>query len=385
MNHRSKTVGVLLHALTGLVLLLSSCGRLDSADTVPIPPLDPKGDVYKTEGENDPLIYGSAVGKKKMIFLYLEFQGQDITESTKVTAEKMLAGGTFEELFEKQSYGKLDLDITHVHGWRTLPKKRDQYGTKETEPHRDLFVDVFKQYPKIDFRTYDYIAVKMFGLGNTAFGERDDKAIPYRGEKINVALNIGSNSYFVLAHELGHVMGLPDLYTYGGVEGPKNPMGPWDVMSECGRSSGFCGWHRHKLTWLDADRKTCLAEGTHRLTVTPLDADKGLSMIVVPVENPEKPSTVFVVEVARPVRKKKGSFEKPDGILVYSVDARVKNGHNPVVAYPRVKTDIYTVYRVGDRFEHKDAPMTVTVIKKLPSGAYQVEIEVVQVSDTERG
>jgi M6 family metalloprotease-like protein len=50
-------------------------------------------------------------------------------------------------------------------------------------------------------------------------------------------------------------MGLPDLYTYGGVAGPKNPAGPWDIMSEAGSSTGFLGWHRHKLKWLDADRK----------------------------------------------------------------------------------------------------------------------------------
>ena len=67
-------------------------------ETEGIPELDTKGDVYKTEGENDPLIYDSAVGKKKMIILYVEFKGQDISEKTQDTAEKILAGGKFEEL-----------------------------------------------------------------------------------------------------------------------------------------------------------------------------------------------------------------------------------------------------------------------------------------------
>ena len=69
MNHRTKAVRLLMHSLAGLVLLLSSCGSQYSTVTVAIPPLDTKGDVYKTEGENDPLIYGDAVGKKKMIFV----------------------------------------------------------------------------------------------------------------------------------------------------------------------------------------------------------------------------------------------------------------------------------------------------------------------------
>ena len=59
---------------------------------------------------------------------------------------------------------------------------------------------------------YDYILISMPGRGNFAFGERDDKAIPYRGKKINTAVNQGSMSYFTLAHELAHCMGLPDLF-----------------------------------------------------------------------------------------------------------------------------------------------------------------------------
>ncbi len=53
-------------------------------------------------------------------------------------------------------------------------------------------------------------------------------------------------------------------------------------MSSSGRASGFIGWHRHKFGWLEDDRKTYLTEGAHKLTLTPLDGDDGISMIVVP-------------------------------------------------------------------------------------------------------
>ena len=158
----------------------------------PIPPLIAKDDVYKGEGGTDPLIYGSAVGQKKVIMLYLDFPDMEMNIDTKERARAVLGDGKFEELFAQQSYGKLSLGIKHVHGWRRLSKPVGQYSSKTTESHRDLFVEIFKTYPEIDFREFDYIVANMPRIGNTAFGERDDLAIPYRGGKIKVALNLSS-------------------------------------------------------------------------------------------------------------------------------------------------------------------------------------------------
>ncbi|MDP7108211.1 MAG: hypothetical protein QGH41_14105, partial [Roseibacillus sp.] len=44
--------------------------QLELAATIQIPVLDTRGDVYKTEGANDPLIYDSTIGHKKAIMLY---------------------------------------------------------------------------------------------------------------------------------------------------------------------------------------------------------------------------------------------------------------------------------------------------------------------------
>lgn len=341
--------------------------------TRPIPPLDSKGDVYKSEGKTDPLIYKDAIGRKKLIMLYLDFADAAMSVDTHERARQVLGGNTFEDLFARQSHGKLGFKIGQIHGWRRLPGKAGDYSSKTTDSHRDLFVAVFALYPKIDFHQYDYIVANMPKVGNTAFGEREDIAIPHRGGKIKVALNLSSPSPYVLAHECGHLMGLPDLYTYADCPGPKNPAGPWDLMSEAGKSSGFLGWQRHKLNWLDANRKTYLTEGNVELTLTPLDASSGLSMVAIPVDDPGQPSKVFVIEVAQQPRLKEGETAAPQGVLVYTVDAKLASGQNPIVVYPN-KDMKSAQFQPGDSFEHKDAPFVMKVIRRDPPGAFQMEI-----------
>ncbi|MDF1788132.1 MAG: hypothetical protein P1U82_19880, partial [Verrucomicrobiales bacterium] len=169
------------------------------AETVAIPELNPKGDVYKTEGPNDPLIYGSTIGRKTAIMLYVDFLDAAMEIDTQERARKVLGDGKFQQLFKEQSYGNVSFEIRHINGWRRLSKSHKDYSSKTTEAHRELFVEIFSLYPKVDFLAYDYIMVNMPRIGNTAFGERDAIAIPYKGKKINVALNISSASPYVLA------------------------------------------------------------------------------------------------------------------------------------------------------------------------------------------
>jgi M6 family metalloprotease-like protein len=364
----------LIHTGWAAIALVGSLILPCQAETAAIPELDPKGDVYKTEGPNDPLIYDSTVGRKKVIMLYVDFPDAEMEIDTRERARQVLGDGKFQELFDEQSYGKVSFEIEHVDGWRRLSKSHKEYSSKTTEAHRDLFVEIFSLYPKVDFLAFDHIMVNMPRIGNTAFGERDDIAIPYKDEKINVALNISSASPYVLAHETAHCMGLPDLYSLADAKGPRNPTGPWDLMSASGRASGFLGWHRHKLQWLDADRKTYVVEGKHQFELTPLNASSGVSMIAVPFDDSARPSKVFVVELAQPFRNL-GRVGTATGVLVYSVDAKLASGQNAVVVYP--KGDLLQApLQPGDRFEHQDAPASVKVLKKNENGSYRIEVDV---------
>lgn len=365
---------VLLTVIAALLLGPAVLAENENPAADPIPTLQTRGYVYKTEGPNDTRIYDTTIGKKKAIMVFVDFPDRPMKTETKERANAALGGDMFQRIFKEQSYGKLTIDVKLVHGWRRMPEDAKNYSSKTTRSHREMFEAVFALFPEINFLEYDYIISNMPNMGNTAFGAHGRQAINHRGKKITVALNLASQNPYVLAHETGHLMGLPDLYTYGDLQ-PKNPAGPWDIMSQAQRAAGFIGWHRHKFGWLDADRKTYLTEGTHKLTLTPLSADTGVSMIVVPTGDADKPSKVFVVEVAQTPRLGNRDTRKPEGVLVYHVDANLPTGRNPVVVYP--KEDIILVpYQAGDTFEHDDAPMSVKVIRKNEDGSYEVEVVV---------
>jgi hypothetical protein len=172
------------HVGLAAIAIVASVTLPGQAETVAIPELNPKGDVYKTEGPNDPLIYGSTIGRKTAIMLYVDFLDAAMEIDTQERARKVLGDGKFQQLFKEQSYGNVSFEIRHINGWRRLSKSHKDYSSKTTEAHRELFVEIFSLYPKVDFLAYDYIMVNMPRIGNTAFGERDAIAIPYKGKKI---------------------------------------------------------------------------------------------------------------------------------------------------------------------------------------------------------
>lgn len=127
------------------------------------------------------------------------------------------------------------------------------------------------------------------------------------------------------------------------------------------------------LEWLDADRKTYIKAKKHQIKLMPLDAPSGVSMVVVPVDDPAKPSKVFVVEVSQPVR---GTGDATTGVLIYSVDGKLASGQNAVVVYPTVDPKSAPL-QTGETFEDKDAPMTVRVLKRNEDGrSYLVEVDI---------
>lgn len=94
-----KSFPCLLRAIFVFGLAIPAVSASEAASTVPVPPLDSKEDVYMSECVTDPLIYGSAVGRKRVVMVYLDFADGVMDVDIRERATKVLGGATFEELF----------------------------------------------------------------------------------------------------------------------------------------------------------------------------------------------------------------------------------------------------------------------------------------------
>lgn len=292
------------------------------------------------------------IGTIRAVMLFVGFpDAPGVDDPTKV-AEHLLGKGDFGRLYGDQSFGKLGFDVTVMSaaGWRRLPKRSTAYGTLKnglvffdtSAQHREYIADAVGAFADVafgDFAMVFIVAPKEAAFANSpAFPVNKGQGVKVGKVEVRHAVTLGrdsyKNSFINLVHEVGHLIGLPDLYPAGKLA-EDSLAGCWGIMSDIFRATGFLGWHRHKNGWLDADRKAYIRDtGFTTVRLAPLSAGAGTSMVVFPVDNAKKPTKVFVLEVAQPVA---GLDGKPgrEGVLLYTVDGLHESGESPVVMLPR--------------------------------------------------
>jgi len=365
--------------------------------TVPIPSLDPKGTVEQTEGPTDFTRFARPQGVVKAVMIFVDFpDAQAGPASAAAAADHLLGSGAAQQLYRDQSYGRLTLDVTVRSdlGWRRLRESSTRYDLTKFESQRSYISAAAALFRPAEIKFSDYQMVFVVAADTPSF-PLSPAFTPLAGDeatspsgKIRLAVTLGhdsySNRYINLVHEIGHLFGLPDLYVAGqSVDHSK--VGCWSIMCDIFHSVSFLGWHRHKNGWLPAARATYLKESTPEwyATLSPLSGPCGLSLIVLPVDDVNHPSKVFVVELAQPVLGSNDQYWG-DGVLVYTVDATIASGASPVVMIPRQVSDsddyghLYQApYGVGD-VAHARGPGPVSlkaeVLQKFGT-SYNVKIE----------
>ena len=371
---------IFFHILQVLIFVL----LVESTALAQIPSLDKPARIDKSEGDTDTALYLSAVGTAKAVMLFVDFPDAPAHQSeTQPIASHLMGNGDVQRFFKEQSSGKMSLDVTIVNGWKRMPKPIAQYvnnkGLFSWDEHKAYISDACALFEQLNFAPYQIVYVVAAKTPtirlSPAFHAWPGTGVKTPTGEIRHAATFGFDSYSnrctTLIHETGHILGLPDLY---GLNGQPSTVGTWELMCDIFTGTSFCGWHRHKLGWLDDNRKAYLATGTLRTLLTPLSTAKGVSMIVVPEGNPEHPAKVFCIELAQPVLGPRNELGG-QGVLIYSVDARIKTGDLPVVLYSRMPPQdnkcYHAPFQAGDTFDDPSLPMTVKILNASPKG-YQV-------------
>lgn len=139
----------------------------------------------------------------------------------------------------------------------------------------------------------------------------------------------------VLAHEIGHNLGLSDLYAtnsnYRNIDNYSGKtIGPFDLMgslSAAGNELTF--WNRWLLGWIQDSQVVCLSDlkEVHRFSISAISSsESGIKGIVIPTSI----STAYLIES----RKSQGYDQRlnPDetGLVVYELDTKIGSGAGPI-------------------------------------------------------
>ena len=142
-------------------------------------------------------------------------------------------------------------------------------------------------------------------------------------------------------HELGHTMGLVDLYSFAGGGAQFRFTGDWSLMGNIvGSGNEYFGWERWLLGWLGDDEVVCAGAGETRAALAAVEAaaapppPRGAPRLLVA---PTGATTAVAVE-ARAAAGGDARIPKP-GLLVYAVDTSVQTGEGPLRVLPLDEAD----------------------------------------------
>jgi M6 family metalloprotease-like protein len=277
------------------------------------------------------------VGDVRVAVVFVDFSDAVATR-TPQNAFAILSP-TAENYFRAVSYGRLNLILEPSFVWRRMSGATTQYGWSALSHinHRMYIQEAVDLAASVNFADVDAITVisnpdaGTLNNGPTFIGS-PSSGITADGKLFMNATTSGRDltgwGGFWLNHEMGHSMGLPDLYAYSGAG--HRFAGGFSLMGLIsGHSREFFAWERWVLGWIDDSQVSCAQAGTTEVVLSPVERTGGTKMLVIPTGT----TSALVVESRRAEGYDTNGTFLP-GALVYLIDTAVASGQGVLRVLP---------------------------------------------------
>lgn len=245
-----------------------------------------------------------------------------------------------ETMYRDMSNGRLDLQLEPHFTWLRLSQPSAYYGSgiATFEGHQEFLQEAMDLADAdVDFSEADLVLV----LANPdarnvaygpAFGGDPGYGIKAGGVELYNGVTSGYDLLFWgslwLNHEVGHSMGLNDLYGYSGSDAHRF-VGGWSLMGLInGRAPEYFAFERWQLGWLDDDQIVCQESGEQTTELSAIEVPGGTKAVIVPLDG----TRALVIESRRALGYDTALEEV--GALVYLVDTNIYSGEGTIVVLP---------------------------------------------------
>lgn len=343
--------------------------------------LTPTRAIFLGEGPTNQAQHPPSTGTLRAVMLFAQFPDGEEDLSMEQLHERLVPEAV--KALAEASYGRFELKVEPHYEW--FPMKKDStdpgYDCSKHATHKSYVDEVVAAADeKVDFGLYSLIYVvanKAPGVHNSpTFNAHGGAGFRADGNGIRHAVTFGNDirgnnwGWQTLVHETGHVLGLPDLYSYsprGKAYKDVHPFtGSWSPMGFQCHARHDLAWHKHKLGWLDAEDIGVWTAGKRSFELAHIAQDSGMRALVIRLSDTEA--------IVADVRHLSDEHPEP-GVLIYSVSVDKRSGQGPIQVLPCTPDDdvkrprmarkyvgLYdALYRDGSVFTDSDARITIKV------------------------
>ena len=337
------------------------------------------------------------LGQVRVLVIAVEFSDYNHTISTQQISNQTI--NQLNAYYGRISYGATSVSGTVV-GWVRVPDKMADYG-RDNGPFIDdqngdgypdtwqLFRDVAPLIKsQVNIADYQQIIVLHAGNGEESSSVSNDIwSVTYIGQAVQTSLGTfdrfaivpefearGLGTLGVYAHEFGHLLGLPDLYSKTVEE-----VGPWDLMARGawnGKPQGsspaeMLAWDRIFLGWITPPHIVNVAKQSRmNVTLDPIESpSSGVQAVTVQTSDSKH---YYLVEV-----RQKIDYDQSlpsSGVLITYIDETQSNPVKVIDAVQTTSTLNDAPFQVGQKYQDGTNNLAISIVST-DNSSYSIVVD----------